>query len=356
PDIIVPMFTANYQSLYGVRDIVRLAQEARQKLDVDRLPLSILPVPTRFGTRVQFKESQEWLDRFSDALNEFYSDWLPLWIEPKQVLELIKIPQVDYFSFGEKLAVVEHGTSDPESMGFVYSKIAGLLASDLKDIDTFIGEQYHIQRREYEKQLHTFPKDKSLVHYEYDVYISSHYSDINNTWISEHFLPLFTTYLAEDIARQPKIFIDRIEIRAGDMWDLTIKNGLARSKILIAFITPQYFHSIWSVSELLTFIKRSEITGKNLVLPVKLWGSGHDLINNIQLADFSNYFVTTADFSKSRTYLDFQNKISELTKTVSDLLNNAPPLNLQWPVVSRDEVSHFIENQPIMNVPNFPSI
>jgi cellulose biosynthesis protein BcsQ len=59
PDILVPLFTANFQSLYGVRDIVRLAQEARQKLDVDRLPLTILPVPTRFGTRTEFKESQE---------------------------------------------------------------------------------------------------------------------------------------------------------------------------------------------------------------------------------------------------------------------------------------------------------
>jgi len=121
PDVVVPLFTANHQSLYGVRDIMRYAKIARQKLEVDRMALTILPVPTRFGSRVEFKESQEWLDRFADTLKEFFADWLPVWIEPKHVLEQVKIPQVDYFSFGEKLAVAEHGTSDPESMGFIYA-------------------------------------------------------------------------------------------------------------------------------------------------------------------------------------------------------------------------------------------
>jgi MinD-like ATPase involved in chromosome partitioning or flagellar assembly len=49
PDIAVPMFTANYQSLYGVRDVMRLAQHSRQRLDYDRMPLTIFPLPSRFG-------------------------------------------------------------------------------------------------------------------------------------------------------------------------------------------------------------------------------------------------------------------------------------------------------------------
>ena len=123
PDILIPMFTANYQSLFGVSDIVKYIQNARQKLDVDRMVLTVLPIPSRFGTRVEYKESQEWLDRIADILKDCYRDWLPKWIEPKYILEKIKIPQIDYFSFGEKLAVVEQGTNDPESMGYIYAKI-----------------------------------------------------------------------------------------------------------------------------------------------------------------------------------------------------------------------------------------
>ncbi len=77
PDIIIPMFTANYQSLYGVRDIMRLAKNARLKIPNERMALTIFPVPSRFAARAEFRESQEWLDRFSKELEEFYVDCLP---------------------------------------------------------------------------------------------------------------------------------------------------------------------------------------------------------------------------------------------------------------------------------------
>ena len=114
---------------------------------VDRMAVTILPVPSRFGTRVEFKQSQEWLDRIADILKDSFSDWLPKWIEPRYVIEQIKIPQVDYFSFGEKLAVAEQGTNDPKSMGFVYAKLANFLASDFTDIENFIGKTYYAEKK-----------------------------------------------------------------------------------------------------------------------------------------------------------------------------------------------------------------
>src|SRR4029079_12105116 len=94
PDIVVGMFTANLQSLYGVRDVMRLAQQARQRLPphhgppprclpsprqrlaYDRMPLSVFPLPARWGVQ-EFQETQIWLDRIADATQEFYEDWLP---------------------------------------------------------------------------------------------------------------------------------------------------------------------------------------------------------------------------------------------------------------------------------------
>ena len=51
PDIVIPMFTANYQSLYGVRDVMRLAQDARQSLAYARMPLTVFPLLNRLSSK-----------------------------------------------------------------------------------------------------------------------------------------------------------------------------------------------------------------------------------------------------------------------------------------------------------------
>jgi cellulose biosynthesis protein BcsQ len=62
PDAVVAMFTANHQSLYGVRDVMRLAQSARQTLAYDRMPLSILPLPSRWAYRNFKKRRSGWTE------------------------------------------------------------------------------------------------------------------------------------------------------------------------------------------------------------------------------------------------------------------------------------------------------
>ena len=41
---------------------------------------------------------------------------------------------IEYFSFGERLAVVEQGTTDPVGMGFAFSQIARVLENELNDV------------------------------------------------------------------------------------------------------------------------------------------------------------------------------------------------------------------------------
>src|SRR5262249_7317681 len=86
PDIVIGVFTSNLQSLYGLRDVMRLAQKARQALAYDRMPLSVLPVATRWGVQ-ELQETQIWLDRVAEATKEFFEDWLPKEIAPRDVIE-----------------------------------------------------------------------------------------------------------------------------------------------------------------------------------------------------------------------------------------------------------------------------
>ena len=346
PDVIVPMFTANYQSLYGVRDLMRLAQHARQKLNIDRMPLTILPVPTRFGTRTEFKESQEWLDSFAEALKECYSDWLPRWVTPKQVLERIKIPQVDYFGFGEKLAVIEQGTNDPESMGYIYSKIASLLASDFKDLEGFMGERYKAQKEEYEKQSipRSAQRPKETPGYQYDIFISYSPGVVYTSWIADVFLPLLSNYLNE-MGGTVSIFFERTEvINSGDQWTEALRQTLATSKILIAIVNGKYLQLAGKLMEWAAFTQRTSRYNTPLAFPIKLTIGEHlhsalsNMVGETQVTDLSKYEGITRDAFNTPLFLEFSLAIQQLAKEIHAALEKAPAFADNFPLLSPDSV------------------
>jgi len=131
PDVLVLMFGATEQSLGGVIDVATRASEQRQKLPFDKLSLNCLPIPSKFDTLTEHRIAQEWLDRFARDLQSIYREWLPAEVDIRKFLEASKIPYVSYFSFGERLAVCEQGTTDPTGLGYAYESVAALLANEL---------------------------------------------------------------------------------------------------------------------------------------------------------------------------------------------------------------------------------
>jgi len=294
PDVVIPMFTANYQSLFGIRDIMNFIQSSRQRLSVDRMALTILPLPSRFGTRVEFKESQEWLDRIADILKSCFSDWLPKWIEPRYMLEQIKIPQVDYFSFGEKLAVVEQGTNDPEGMGFIYSKIADFISSDFTDIENFVGKNYFEEKKSYyhyTKELKA-TEEKKEKKYNYDLFIS--YPRSVYQWVREVMLPTLTEYLGDELGYKPQIYFDAGEMVPGNDWNDTFKAALEGSKVFIFVFSDSELSSSFLNSDLLVAEAIQKTLKTNILFPV-LFRRGYGELNlppsifNIQPVDLSSF-------------------------------------------------------------------
>lgn len=133
PDILVLVFAANEQSFARGIQVAHGVQQSRRMLAVPRPPVAVLPLPGRFDGRDEVDEAKEWLDRFGRELKPFYDDWLPRQFEPRQILELTKVPYVSKFSFGEPLPVVTHGVTDPEFPGFYLENAARLLVSDFQD-------------------------------------------------------------------------------------------------------------------------------------------------------------------------------------------------------------------------------
>lgn len=291
PDILIPMFTANYQSLFGIRDIVKYIQTARQKLEVDRMALTILPIPSRFGTRVEFKESQEWLERIADILKDCYSDWLPKWIEPKYILEQIKIPQFDYFSFGEKLAVVEQGTNDPEGMGFIFSKIATLLISDFSDIESFVGKEYYQLKKNEFYLINNSNKKQEETEYLYDVYIS--YPREVYQWVRELLVPALNEYLIDELGYIPNLYFDINEINLSQSTTLSTETAIQKAKTYIFVVTDSGLDNTFLNIELTSILNREKNTGKKLLFPITY---GHSNLKTIEFLPSS---------LNSRSFIDF---------------------------------------------------
>lgn len=325
PDILVPMFTANYQSLFGIRDIVKYIQTARQKLEVDRMGLTVLPIPSRFGTRVEFKESQEWLERISDILKDCYSDWLPKWIEPKYILEQIKIPQIDYFSFGEKLAVIEQGTNDPEGMGFIFSKIATLLSTDFMDIENFVGADYY-QSKKKEYKLNNPPtKVQEDSEFLYDVYIS--YPREVYQWVKELLIPALTEYLNDDLGYNPQIYFDINEFNLNESISLGIESAIQKSKTYIFVVTDSGLDNRFFNIELSSILKREKFRERNLLFPILYSHTNLKLIELLpeslklrQFIDFSTFrYEDTVRSTKFRS--QFGQEVEKLSSAIANSIN-----------------------------------
>lgn len=138
PDQLVLLFTANHQNLQGVMDVARRAAERRNRLPFDRASVPCVPVPTRFEGRVESELAKEWLDIFAETLDPLYRQWADASVQPRQLLDLIRIPYVAFWSFGEKLPVIDEGTRDPESIGFAFETLTALLVHGLAKTDLLL--------------------------------------------------------------------------------------------------------------------------------------------------------------------------------------------------------------------------
>lgn len=142
PDILVLLSTPTEQGLKGMIDVYNKANQGRQKLPFDRLKLLSIPILSRFDLNAEFETSQEWLRRFStEFLPPISADWLPTTIDHREFSEKTKIPYIPYFSFGEKLPVLQHGTNDPAGLGYAYETLAALIANKLNAVEQLMGNR-----------------------------------------------------------------------------------------------------------------------------------------------------------------------------------------------------------------------
>lgn len=145
PDFLVLLATANQQNLDGIKRITQLVKKQRDRLPVDRAQLLMLPVITRFEARIEYELGQMWLDKFAQELKPLYAPWLHQNLfhngRIRELLNHTRIPSVPYWSFGERLPVIEKGTTDHDDIGFAFETLAALLAQHLNGTERLLHDR-----------------------------------------------------------------------------------------------------------------------------------------------------------------------------------------------------------------------
>ena len=153
PDMLISFFTSNEQSLYGVRDVMERARRGHEKLPVDRLRMLVVPVPSRDESGSEYELAHEWRGKFGRAFGSFFEDWVPKDEDPKLVLDFLKIPYFAYWSFGERVPVLEESDPEnPKTLAYAYQPLSRLVLTRLDWSEARAGSQATELSRQHEAE------------------------------------------------------------------------------------------------------------------------------------------------------------------------------------------------------------
>jgi hypothetical protein len=116
-----------------VAEVVERARKARENLPDELTRLIVVPVLSRDERQTEYEQSLRWRANIDTVLGDLYEDWLPEGVTPSMAMQRLYLPYRAFWSFGEKLPVVEREEelADPASLNAAYGRLASLLASRL---------------------------------------------------------------------------------------------------------------------------------------------------------------------------------------------------------------------------------
>ncbi len=265
PDFLVLLFTANHQNLDGAYNVINLARRQRNYLPFDRAKLLVLPVVTRFEGRVEYETAQEWLDIINKKLEPLFLDWSDRQISSSDLLNFTRLPYVPYWSFGERIPVLEEDTKDPESAAYALETLAALIALRLGNTATLLSGRDRLAAKAKRGPA------RQLVGPEDDVWRSATSGVklfLSYSLKDQHFANQLMKHLTL-LQRQGvlDVFYDR-EIRTGSEWANEIGLALEEAQIILLLISADFLASDYAYDmEVRRAIAKHE-NGEAIVIPV----------------------------------------------------------------------------------------
>jgi hypothetical protein len=114
----------------------------------------------------------------------------------------------------------------------------------------------------------------------YDTYIS--YSHRDKNWVEADLIPRLKK-------ARLSVFVDSNELKPGDQWHQILSRGIRECRSILLVISPAYFESMYTQSELENAINQSKIDDTSII-PVRIAGVRiPDPLSGIQYIDFEDY-------------------------------------------------------------------
>ena len=177
--------------------------------------------------------------------------------------------------------------------------------------------------------------------YEYDFFLSYPSRAAAGRWVREHFHPVLQEEL-ESLDAHATLFC-WTDGEIGSVWPELIKDAHARSRLLIAVLTPPYFYkSPWCRAEWATMIARHKHVGllallgnQSLICPV-LYSDGDshpDEARAISDFDFRAWANPDPPFRHMTAFVRFRRHVRKFADAILKRRDLAPPWSANWPVL-----------------------
>ena len=251
PEIVVMLFTANEQSLAGTLDVARRAVAAHDRLPYDRGGLMIVPVPSRFDAREEYKRAERWQERITNEVQPLLANWSSRHVSPRRLLAHLTIPYVSYWSFGEELPALTEPQATPEKISYALEVLAALLAHRLGRTELLADNRESYVSAAARAGLRNRETN-------YDVFLSHDHPDF----------PLARRIAAGLTARGLRVFSPTEDDESGERRSGVTLDVLSSARNLVALVGPS--HSGTVVREVERFLRQTldEDTGDRFCIPV----------------------------------------------------------------------------------------
>jgi len=252
PDYLVVLFTASEQSVEGVRAVASRAQEQQAKLPLDRGRLLVVPVATRVD-QTEYKLREEWQRRINQRLGVFVEQWAGSKTLIPELLRQLTVPYVPFWSYGERMPVLDESTKEKLGIRYAHENLAALLAGGLtgaldlaKNRDAFVRE------------AQASPAARRDDHI--DVFVSHDRSASK----------LVSAVVRELQERGLRVWYDRESAPGGEDWEKSLSGAIRDAETFVVLVGKQ--QNEWQEFELNEAV-RAALVGEKRIIPVIPTGS-----------------------------------------------------------------------------------
>lgn len=166
--------------------------------------------------------------------------------------------------------------------------------------------------------------------YENDIFISYRREQHWTPWTRDLFGGLLRSYLQQELGTAPSIFVDE-QLEIGQDWVNELASQLAKSRVVVAVFSRDYFFSPWCLHELDLMLERQEVHGGSLIIPMRAHDGEliPDIVDKTLHGDIEKFRVAGLN-SDTPLYQEFSETLKGYAPGIAKLINAAPDFDEQW--------------------------